>query len=343
MSNTVPLRHATFRSDDYAAEQAEAAYQYLFAATAKVVPLASPFFVEIASHRTPRMSFHFMESVPFDFRRTAEKIGFDAIDAIVVQHVEAVEADGDFDGRRIRAGVGSLYCIDFARPSFIRDAVPAGGERAKRNFVGMDRALATRWFGPLHDLHGLVVEPGRAAAYVAQLARLRSWLPGRKVVQARLIEETAALLSQTIKWADRSLQDREVKAALAFDRACLHVQSNLGRRDLSAAIVADAIGVSRSKLFEMFKPHGGVERYIWGQRLENARMAVAHSSDVRRMADLAITFGFRDGAQLSRMFRRRYGLSPSGMRAAASPLPDGPLDHAAAQARQGDGGGPAAG
>ncbi len=309
-----PVRHTAFVSAAYPAEEAEAAYQLLFASSAKVTPLREPFFVEIQSHWTDVMTFHFMHAVPFEFERTEQKIGFDGNDRIIVQHVETGCVEGTFGDHVIQAGEGSIYIIDFAKPSRIRDS--AAFERQRRNFVAMPRARAERWLGPLQDVHGLVIEAAHAVAYVKWLSELKELLPRRSWLGASALDRTGALLAQLVGQCRSATSKPNDGRLSARHRACLYIQNQLGRRDLNVENVAASIGVSRAKLFMLFKSDGGVERYIWLSRLEAVRLALSRSERTCTVTRLAYTYGFRDVAQLSRMFRRHYGATPTQLKSA---------------------------
>ena len=315
-AGTFPLRSVQFSSYDYPLEDAEQAYQLMFASSALVTPLVTPFHVEITSFWSEHLRFHFMDGVPFIFHRPAQKLGFDGLDTIVFQHVETGDIVGNFDGREVRTGAGSVYVIDFSRPVIIRDA--EGIPRQRRNFVGMPRAFARRWFGPLDALHGLVIPPDIAAPYTAHLLRLRDRLPQLTALDAETLAHTATLMAQAITAArghGTSLSD----PARQHQKARLYIEANLGNPNLSAADVARSIGASRSKLFAMFQPLGGVECFIRSTRLERIKAALSAPAQPHPIAVLAEAAGFRSAAQLSRLFRQHYGMTPSQFSASADP------------------------
>lgn len=313
---TFPLRRVTFSSRDYPSEDAAGVYQLLFASSALVTPLHTPFHVEITSLWSEHMRFHFMEGVPFVFHRPAQKIGYDGLDAIVVQHVETGAIVGQFDGREVRADAGSLYIIDFSRPVIVRDttALPL----QKRNFVGLPRAFAKRWLGPLERLHGFVVPPDIAGAYTDHLLRLRERLPHQSTLDVATLTTTATLLARAITQASGHGTSRS-DPALLFRKACLYIDTALGNPDLGAAEIARAIGTSRTRLFAAFQGVGGVERYIRAARLQRVRAALGEPAQAHPIALLADAFGFRSAGQLSRMFRQHYGVTPTQFRADADP------------------------
>jgi AraC-like DNA-binding protein len=76
-------------------------------------------------------------------------------------------------------------------------------------------------------------------------------------------------------------------------------------------------GVSRSQLYRLFEPLGGVARYIQAERLRAACRALADPMDARDIAAIAEDVGFFDHSSFSRVFRREYGCSPRDFRVAA--------------------------
>jgi AraC-like DNA-binding protein len=105
------------------------------------------------------------------------------------------------------------------------------------------------------------------------------------------------------------------------------IEQRLGREIVIADLCRD-LGASRSRLFAAFHDDGGVQAYITGQRLERARTALADLEPGEPISNIAHRLGFGDATQLSRSFRRRYGMAPSEYRKLLS---TGPAEVAAAE------------
>jgi len=107
---------------------------------------------------------------------------------------------------------------------------------------------------------------------------------------------------------------QEPITTVLLERARRFVQTNLFNPDLDATIMQRELGMSRSRLYRLFEPSGGVAHYIQHRRLLDAHAALADANDRRRIVEIAQQYGFNDGAEFSRAFRREFGYSPSEVR-----------------------------
>ena len=93
------------------------------------------------------------------------------------------------------------------------------------------------------------------------------------------------------------------------------IRANLKNSDLSPELIADGCGVSKRYLHDLFKDvNGTVSQSIRDQRLIAARDQLCTTGDLT-IANVAYRFGFSDQAQFSRLFKARFGMSPSDYRA----------------------------
>ena len=97
-----------------------------------------------------------------------------------------------------------------------------------------------------------------------------------------------------------------------------YMSRHLERPELDAQAVARALGVSLRHLNRRFAPRGeSVSDCLWRMRLERVRAALADPRLQRvTVAEIAYRHGFSSAAHFSRAFRRRFGTTPSGHRAA---------------------------
>ena len=95
------------------------------------------------------------------------------------------------------------------------------------------------------------------------------------------------------------------------------IEKNLTNPALGVDWISGKVGLSRTKLYELFEPLGGVAKYIRERKLRQALImltdkAAAHYSTY----DIALVSGYANDAAFVRAFRARYGVTPGDVRAA---------------------------
>jgi len=120
---------------------------------------------------------------------------------------------------------------------------------------------------------------------------------------------------------DRLMEAQRPIEATLLERAKQLIQENLLSPALGADELCRQLGVSRSRLYRLFEPLGGVVRYIRCRRLLDAHVALCDANDDRRIADIAAERGFVDAAEFSRAFKREFGYRPRDARNEAVPRP----------------------
>ncbi len=169
------------------------------------------------------------------------------------------------------------------------------------------------------------VPPGRLdgplaallADYIASLHRRIPTIAASEL--PKLVEATRTLLAACLQPAmDTVAEAQNVITVSLFDRARRIIQQNLGAPNFGPPQLCRMLGVSRSRLYRMFEPLGGVSRYVQRQRLLAAHHALADQLDTAHIAELAERVGFVDASGFSRAFRQEFGYSPRQARAAAS-------------------------
>ncbi|MDI6025930.1 AraC family transcriptional regulator [Corticibacterium sp. UT-5YL-CI-8] len=103
-------------------------------------------------------------------------------------------------------------------------------------------------------------------------------------------------------------------ATVAAARIAQFLMERLPDPDLTPDKLCRAVGVSRSRLYRIFEPAGGVSNYIRRKRLLKSRDALADSSDRRTISRIAEECGFTDASTYSRMFKLEFGISPKEAR-----------------------------
>jgi AraC-like DNA-binding protein len=135
--------------------------------------------------------------------------------------------------------------------------------------------------------------------------------------QQVLAVDTAADLALAAMQAALSLRvDSGLLGQGLYQAARLLISRDCCDAGLTAERVAAELGCSRAALYRAFAAHGeGVAELIWAERLARAwRLLTSPSHRQMPVADIAFRGGFSDPAAFSRMFKRRYGMTPSNAR-----------------------------
>ena len=122
-------------------------------------------------------------------------------------------------------------------------------------------------------------------------------------------------------------------------RAMAYIEHNLGEPMLDAQTVADSQQVSRRYLDELFAKCGHrVDSWIWERRLERAAehlslYGLSRSRSRETILQVALDLGFKSPSHFSRVFAKRFGVSPNQYRKqhlarAVHPTHRRPLAHA---------------
>lgn len=102
-----------------------------------------------------------------------------------------------------------------------------------------------------------------------------------------------------------------------LDRVRRAVRKHLRSHLLGPRLLCRCVGTSRSQLYRLLEPEGGVARYIRRQRLLVAYAMLADPAVDQPIAQIAEELCFADGSGFSRAFRQEFDISPTDLRAAA--------------------------
>lgn len=97
------------------------------------------------------------------------------------------------------------------------------------------------------------------------------------------------------------------------------IDKSLALESLDAALIGRLFGMSRSSVYRMFEPEGGVANYIRRRRLMQAFSLLVLPSVRGRLSilDVAIECGFSSDMVFTRAFRKMFSLTPSRVRSMA--------------------------
>lgn len=140
-----------------------------------------------------------------------------------------------------------------------------------------------------------------------------------------LVETTRLMLAACLSpQAERLHAAHEPLVATLRERARLVVRQHMRSPALGADLLCRELGVSRSRLYRLFEPLGGVMRYIQRQRLLAAHARLCDPANVTPIVQIAYESGFPDASGFSRAFKAEFDSTPRQVREAALSNPPPP-------------------
>jgi len=96
------------------------------------------------------------------------------------------------------------------------------------------------------------------------------------------------------------------------------IEQHLLEPSLGPQALLDAFGITRSTLYRLFEPLGGVSTYIAQRRLHRAFRLLSDTRTPRgRISKLAAELGYTHPSAFTRAFKETFGLSPKAVQALA--------------------------
>ncbi len=243
--------------------------------------------------------------------RRARSDGFDHYTFLIHNRGRYVASDGEIE---IESAPGSVCAIDFAKPLL---SEVADNEHLTltlpRDFL--DEVL------PPFNMHCLSLDGVRGSMLYDFLMSLPPRVgqtngPDAPHLAQAIRHMLAACLSPSRDAADRA--QSQIDGVLLL-RARRVIDAHLHEPDWGAQDLAAALRLSRSTLYRVFEPYGGVAACIRERRLARAHIMLADRDERRTIGEIALTCGFPNDTSFSRAFRRAFGYSPGEARESVSP------------------------
>ncbi|UWQ92837.1 helix-turn-helix domain-containing protein [Aliisedimentitalea scapharcae] len=136
-----------------------------------------------------------------------------------------------------------------------------------------------------------------------------------ETIGRQLLELLGLALEET---SDANSSNLSAVRSAHITRVEKFIRANLKNPDLSPDLIADGCGISKRYLHDLFKDvNGTVSQQIRDHRLIAARDRLAAAPGLA-IAEVAYRFGFSDQAQFSRLFKSKFGVTPSEFKADTS-------------------------
>jgi AraC-like DNA-binding protein len=217
-------------------------------------------------------------------------------------------------GGTVALRAGDLLVYETDRPYLF-----GFGTAMRQVLVDVPRSLFAEHCGPVDLTRPVKVAGDDAGAAGVSARALRARLlavvgdpAGAPVVPREVLLE---LMRSVLTGTGTASATGHLLAAKEF------IDAHLRDHGLRAEQVARAVGVTARHLNRAFATEGTtVAQYVQRRRLEAARAELSVASTAgQRISDVAARWGFASQAHFTRLFRTRFGATPSELRAARSP------------------------
>ena len=251
---------------------------------------------------------------PHVLQRSARAIRSDQIDHYKVHLcVDTAGATHFETGRReaakryIDIGIGECVMTDMACPELVSVA------RGSTLNVIVPRDSLDALLGHPVDLHGVVLRGACSILLADYLRSLSERLPEISPEQLpNVINTTLHLVAASLAPSLNTLAlARPAVDTTLRRRIKRFIEAELARADMSADLIAAQFHISRSTLYRLFEPMGGVARYVRERRLLRIHSLLSTAEKRPHLQRLAESHGFRTAAHFSRAFREQFGYAPS--------------------------------
>ncbi|QRE72914.1 helix-turn-helix domain-containing protein [Methylobacterium aquaticum] len=272
---------------------------------------AAPLRTEVVAHRLPRMLLFDRRLAGVSHARAPRRVARDGFDHVTFHLVLSGSMMLEVPGATRRVEAGSLALFDLTRPQ----RTWTEGARIVTAAIARDRFDAASLDGL--DLHGLILGPRKAGLVIDFARSLATHAAALTPEIAGAATESLCLMVgatlATLRDAHAPLPP-PVAGTRARARALAYIERHLSDRNLTAAAIAEGAGVSRSVLYRLFEPVGGVARFVQRQRVAGLRRALSRADEHRSMDELASAAGFASPSHAGRLFRDTFGMPPGEYR-----------------------------
>jgi AraC-like DNA-binding protein len=244
------------------------------------------------------------------FARSATQVQRDGLDHWVFNVIQDGTQEVRATSGSLKTGAGVLSVFSLAGPYHAR--------RTNVDWLGL---FVPRGFFPTidasfnHNRHLALDHPlGRVlAAYLVSLADELPYMTEDDLPHA--LQATQAIVANCATSAPGVLDSEDTCFDLPRMRHIRDIiDKNLGSWNLHTGRICKLAGVSRSSLYRMFEPYGGVVRYVQRQRLRRAHDLLADPTCIRKISLIANDYCFSDSSTFSRAFRQEFGYSPRDLK-----------------------------
>ncbi|TRL38693.1 helix-turn-helix domain-containing protein [Rhizobium straminoryzae] len=241
------------------------------------------------------------------FRRTRELVAATGVDHLLIQLYVGGECAYDADGGVAKGVRGDIVCFDLSRPM--------QSQTSDMDIISLvlPRSLLRLTPRVIDEMHGSRVMGDSTLGillgeHMMSMAKVAPRLAG---AEGRLAAEVASVLVSS-SFSAAVAAERETLMDINLQTIQLFIERNVTNPALSPEMIMRHFALSRSALYRLFEPVGGIANYIRERRLKLAYLKLTSVGTARgSVAKLAYSTGFPSENAFSRAFQQHYGIRPS--------------------------------
>lgn len=287
-------------------------YRDLYRGGSDVAATGAGFGAAMKAHQVGRLLVFDRHLRAVEHSRDPARVRRDGFDHFTLQFLRAGRFHGGPLGDERRMRPGELVLFDMTRPQRTR------ADDARFITVSIARDVVERAVPDARRYHGQLLSAaasGLLSDVMGSLVRRAATLrPDASESAARALAELLAGALAGVEPVD------DAAAAILADRRLERAQACIAQRlsdpRLDAEAVAAAAGLSRSVLYRLFEPMGGVAQFILARRVAALAAALRNPAETRSITTLTYDHGFSSESHCSRAFRAVHGQPPGRFREA---------------------------
>ncbi len=236
-------------------------------------------------------------------QRTAALIAADGTDHYSIAILNAGSWTGRHGPMSVHCRAGSAFVIDMGQPLDLLML----DSRAIQVIIPRNM-LAAEVTG--YALHGRMLRGAAGEVFIDTVLAITERLPRFVAADAAPLTKVICELAEAALRLEEAVGRDEAQQANLREQVRHIVRLRLSEPDLSPASLARTLGVSRTKLYAVMEPSGGVAAFIREQRLRAAHALLLKRRNGGHIKQVAAAVGIPNQAHFSRAFRIYFGVSP---------------------------------
>jgi AraC-like DNA-binding protein len=265
------------------------------------------YYADIRGMRLPRMLMFERRLGGILQHRDPKRVARDDFTHLTLQVVLEGTMKVVVESGEVLVGAGEAILFDNAKPQ----QTVAAGVHLLSLAIARDAVVPHLHAG--RGLHGFVFGQGNGAELIGYARNLwgRSADSSHEVAKREALALGKMLGESLVKATELAGQTRTavLSGLRGYARVVAFVDNNARDPTLKMADIAAGSGVSRSALYRLFEPVGGVADFVLRQRLLLLRQSL-HVGNRLTIADLAANAGFNSSNHAVRRFRTEFGTTP---------------------------------